>query len=379
MLPGIKDFLKSGRGKFALFLSSWPLWKIIYQSVDALGNVQMIKGWLPSIWHFVTSTEGTFVVMASGLFVGWLQLYRQHKQIQGKEQNLVSENNAVSRSQLLEAQGPEQKLLIVTPINGEEVGLRTLVRGYISPPNTSLQVLIHSGDGLWYRQRKVTVDGYLWSAECQFGNDRTQSGSAFKIAANYGTELTDKSYRSLPTYDSNIIEVRRRSEEPVCADEWLHKLAELQRTNISAFVSIVECTFESERLDQAVPYVAFGFQIRNGSVFWINIEDAVEGFIEFSHPQLDHDHRFGGQCFVTANLAKDCLPGNTARFVVEQRLSKEEAHMITESQGTENAQFQFDRLLVTIAGADSSKRVEAKSFPIRWGMTLRSIPFPLLR
>jgi hypothetical protein len=378
MFAQLKLFLKSRKGQIALVLSSTPLWKSIYQAIDAWGNLQMITDWLPSIWHFFTSTAGTFVVMASGFLVGGLQLSRQHKQIQGKAQNLVSENNAVRRPQPV-AQGPEQRLLIVTPINGEEVGLRALVRGFISPPNTSLQVLIHSGDGLWYRQRRAEVDGYLWSVECQFGNERTQSGGAFKIAAMYGAELTDETYRALPTYDSNIIEVRRRSEEPTCADEWLHNIAELQRTNISAFVSIVECTLEGERLSSPVPYVEFGFQVHNGSVFWIDVEDALEGFVEFSHPQLDRDHRLGGQVLMRNNLAKGCLPGNTVRFVIEQRLSKEEASMITESMGIETAQFKFDRLFVTIAGADASKRVEAKPLPIRWGMTTRSIPFALLR
>jgi len=115
-------------------------------------------------------------------------------------------------------------------------------------------------------------------------------------------------------------------------------------------------------------------------MFRISIKDTLEGFIEFEHPQYGDSHRLGGQLLMKrAPTIENCLPGNTGRFVVEQRLSKEEAQMISEVAGQANAQFKFDRLSVTIVGADASQHLDPKQKHLHMGITMQKESFEYFR
>jgi hypothetical protein len=106
------------------------------------------------------------------------------------------------------------KILIATPIEGEAVGLHQYVRGYVFPPNSDLQVLVYAGDGRWYLQPDVEVEGYRWSVECQFGNKQSRDGGTYKLIAALGDQLTEERYKTLPEglIQSNLVKVRRLAE-----------------------------------------------------------------------------------------------------------------------------------------------------------------------
>ncbi len=116
-------------------------------------------------------------------------------------------------------QEPEPKVLIVTPVDNEGVGLRHRVRGYVFPPHSSLQVLVYSGDDRWYVQPDVDVDGYIWSVECQFGNAESKDGSPYKLMAVYGDGLIERRYKALPDglIESNEVRVHRAAESTASA------------------------------------------------------------------------------------------------------------------------------------------------------------------
>jgi len=276
---------------------------------------------------------------------------------------------------------------IATPVDYERVGFRHIVRGYISPPDHSLQVLVFSGDGLWYLQPHVDVNGSLWTVECQFGN-RDKPGGSYKIVAVLGDDLKERTYRYLSNefVKSNLVLVQRQdSIEPTpnvvpaqhqCPDHWLHQLAENERATITAFVKVIYCSFEAQELSRPVPFIKFSFQLHNGSIFRISIEDDLEGFIEFDHPSYGGSHQLGGQLLMTQYASmQNCLPGNTGRFVIEQRLSREEAEMISAVAGQADAQFMFDQLSIAIVGADASQRLEPKRKYLHMGITMQKEAF----
>ncbi len=72
---------------------------------------------------------------------------------------------------------------IQRPKTGWRVNFRDIVNGTISPPNSSVQVLVYAGDNFWYRQKDVIVTDNYWEVECQFGNENSSLPSQYKIVA----------------------------------------------------------------------------------------------------------------------------------------------------------------------------------------------------
>jgi len=89
----IKRALKPTSGKIAVILSATPVWKLVWQGIDAYGNVRMITDNIPSILSFLGSWPGAIVLMFLGFFLLWLQIRKQSAQlerIEGNEQLLGS-------------------------------------------------------------------------------------------------------------------------------------------------------------------------------------------------------------------------------------------------------------------------------------------------
>lgn len=76
-LSTIKRALRPTSGKIAVILSGTPLWKLIWQGIDAYGNVRMITDSIPSILSFLGSWPGAIVLMLLGFLLLWLQIRRQ--------------------------------------------------------------------------------------------------------------------------------------------------------------------------------------------------------------------------------------------------------------------------------------------------------------
>lgn len=100
---------------------------------------------------------------------------------------------------------------IVSPFDGDEVGLYDVIRGRVFPADRHLQVFVFAGDNKWYLQRHVVVSGTKWSVKCQFGNPDTPSAGVYRIAAVLDSHLNEGMwYADLPNgVRSNAITVHR--------------------------------------------------------------------------------------------------------------------------------------------------------------------------
>lgn len=116
-------------------------------------------------------------------------------------------------SQFLAARLPKTpQLEIFVPTDQGAVGLFHTIRGSVYPPNSDLQVLVIPGDGWWYLQGPVKVNGASWSNRSQFGTPKPiRVGSSFKIVALLGKHVTEERIRELPANvpRSNEVHVRR--------------------------------------------------------------------------------------------------------------------------------------------------------------------------
>jgi hypothetical protein len=77
MRDRIKRLLKSTLGRIALVLGTFPIWKLIYNAIDAWGNLRMVAEYVPEAWRFLDSTSGTFAVMLTGFALIGLLLWTQ--------------------------------------------------------------------------------------------------------------------------------------------------------------------------------------------------------------------------------------------------------------------------------------------------------------
>jgi hypothetical protein len=101
------------------------------------------------------------------------------------------------------------KIIITSPQEGEGVPYRRAVTGIVVPALSKVQIFVHSGDNMWYRQPDPTIDGSSWKVDCYFGNE--QSTGIFKIIALDGTARFEPKIAQLPekTPRSKIITVSR--------------------------------------------------------------------------------------------------------------------------------------------------------------------------
>jgi hypothetical protein len=112
---------------------------------------------------------------------------------------------------------------ILTPLNYGEVGFRRVVSGSVLPALSRVQVWVFAGDGFWYRQGSVKVDGCLWSVECQFGNNPVEEKPSkdFQIIAIAEANIREERLTVLPNVGikSEIVKVRRTHNEKLATAE----------------------------------------------------------------------------------------------------------------------------------------------------------------
>lgn len=242
MLAKVQKLFKSFWGWLFGFLALFPLWRIIYGAIDAVGNAKMITDSLPSIgcflvwaWGYINTTPGSLVVMVIGFALIALQLHRQERR---------SISQAITTTDSAGEQLQTEKVGIVSPSDDELVDLYERVRGYVFPANSEVQVLVLARE-TWYSQGKANVDGTTWSIKCQFGSRDKPTTGSFKIIAVCGNQLTERTYKDLPTDVtlSNVVSVQRRLEPEASRLE--AELAELKK-------QLTSRSLEKERLETAL-------------------------------------------------------------------------------------------------------------------------------
>jgi hypothetical protein len=218
----IKNVLKTAWGKIALVLSAWPLWKLIYNTLDAWGNMQTLIGFLSIVWRFLGSTWGTFLIMA----LGFALLAWQTRKQQNKSQ--ISEET-------------------------------------VSP----------------------------------------------------------------------------------CPAEWVHHIANEDRSNISKRVCVHKCEPRYDGLSNDMPYIDFLIRIFNGSIYALSIENPLEGYIMFDEQPLV------GEVKIHGSSVNYFLHGDEVEFTVRQALNERAAASIRDKDRT----FNFSYLAVWMKATDSDRHV----------------------
>ena len=126
--------------------------------------------------------------------------------------------------------------------------------------------------------------------------------------------------------------------------QWLHTLAAVQANDISDYVVVERLYFCYHELTGDLPFIVFGVDIFNKSVFNVTIENSINGHIEIAGKPLLRDKRF------THNPSK-ISPMSKGELTIEHRLSPEEAALIARrDKDIFGSFFYFDKLVVMIGG-----------------------------
>ncbi len=105
----------------------------------------------------------------------------------------------------------DPEVRILSPLGGA-VGHQPRIYGSVWPPGSDVQFFVFSGDGRWHPIR-AAVDGALWKLEPGYvGDERTPSGSEFRLAAVSGAGEVRTPLRKLPrgAARSRTVSVTRR-------------------------------------------------------------------------------------------------------------------------------------------------------------------------
>ncbi len=136
------------------------------------------------------------MIFITSLAITWLL----HRYLFQTRMQIVEVERDDLRRQLISATrgDSEIKISISQPRDGGKIGMKHVVKGTIDPPGRPVQVLILSGDKMWYPQKAVTSEGRNWRVDCWFGNEKTPEGSPFTIAAIDGSYPFDLPIEKLP-------------------------------------------------------------------------------------------------------------------------------------------------------------------------------------
>lgn len=154
---------------------------------------------------------------------------------------------------------------------------------------------------------------------------------------------------------------------------WLRNIASTQAENIDQYVTLDRIERGDMQLNDGVPFVKFGIYVSNDSVLDVALELEKGGYIVFREQKL-----VAPIDIVTDGL--EYVKFQTVRcLVIEQRLTREEAHFINGSEARDDAIFYFDRLTLTIKGRRRSLAVSPKRLDMNKGVTLHNEPLTLSR
>ncbi|HTV31507.1 MAG TPA: hypothetical protein VME69_00090 [Methylocella sp.] len=149
--------------------------KPIIAMIDRLAEIDFMHTYLGVAGDFLATGWGTLVTVLGGMWlIAWAILLKESK----------------------------IKIRITSVSSRQKIELRQKICGTVTPSGLAINVFVHSGDGLWYLQKKADVKGNKWSANCQFGDEQRGSGDRFIIIATDYVPTNCKPNANLP-YSEN--------------------------------------------------------------------------------------------------------------------------------------------------------------------------------
>lgn len=189
-----------------------------------------------------------------------------------------------------------------------------------------------------------------------------------RTVQNIRDEQSELIRKGQEAWEEHAALVRRQSEELSDKNWELQKLEDLRcalkndTDNIEKAVKVFDLGIRHEALDSPAPYVEFGCQVFNGSLFPISVGREIEGFIEFG-PAIGAGMRLSGQISLSTLSTcefRRCLTQNV--FHLRQELTPAEAEMIKSDPNSHNAHYKFYHLKVMIRTEHPNVQIRPLSF-----------------
>ena len=189
-----------------------------------------------------------------------------------------------------------------------------------------------------------------------------------QLETNYQNELETlknehkKEIFAWRTHEKNMQSVADDFESTLMQYSWLIELAKKQRQRIDDYV-ILERFYFCRIATDTIPTAIFVAEIRNYSLFDVELENTIGGHIEFDNLEL------GGRMRFNPNSSLKIASTLSNRITIEVRISNEEKafidgfcekHKIPIEQG-----FIISGLILTIKGSDNAWQVKPKQLKIR--------------
>jgi hypothetical protein len=170
-----------------------------YALTLAASGLVMIGASSQTVW-------GIFLALGGGVWISYIERDRIRAGLRnflnaGQQPDTISAKGTVSPVIAPDLTSPAA-VTIDDPRSGQ-VPHRKSVKGTVRPAGGSVQVFVQAGlqtDPWWYRQGAVSVQGGVWTARCNFGNENAPTGSSYKMCAIVGAaSVSDKRIKTLPS------------------------------------------------------------------------------------------------------------------------------------------------------------------------------------
>jgi hypothetical protein len=128
-------------------------------------------------------------------------VYAQQAELNAQFQNEIMSFFRTAGSTIQQKQGetvqPRIEIGIATPEENMYVPGKQDVIGYVYPSAANVQVLVHSGNGLWYPQGQIKRDEGIWRVLASIGDDKSE-GDSFEIVAIVSATKVNQPIRDIP-------------------------------------------------------------------------------------------------------------------------------------------------------------------------------------
>jgi hypothetical protein len=170
----------------------------------------------------------------------------------------------------------------------------------------------------------------------------------------------------LPSDISATHAITTTENKLICPDEWLHKIADTQKTQLQRFVLVERFTPNPYYLSKGKLYVYFDFSIFNSSIYKVSIPlsvgDVVRGVVRFKGEILS------GTAKIDSNHVTNLRHGSRGGFRIQQWVNKDEATDIAETLKKSGNLFDFSELIITVKGSDEQTGAETAQLDLTRGM-----------
>lgn len=191
----------------------------------------------------------------------------------------------------------------------------------------------------------------------RYPNSHPSQGEKMSLAASEG--IAAGHIESIEELKRRIIESEGKNAELAVFKnqyEWLQKLAERDKSNISRYVYVIFSEVNYKGLNELDPYIEIGFYIINASVYDITIDKNIQdGAVYFNELKLNPK-----QTEVLGSLqhiSRDDR-GERRELVLQQWLTKDVAERV--KHPLPGDKLFFNRLHLNVQGADSNQGIRAQ-------------------